>query len=249
MPLLIERFPDAEAVCQAAAGLLGQQAAQTIEAWGRFTLVLSGGSTPRRLYQILAQEPYRSGIEWGKVHVFWGDERCVPPDHPDSNYGMAWRELLQHVALPRENIHRMGAEREDLDVAACDYQKDIAAALGTWPFEPPPALDWVFLGMGPDGHTASLFPETAALAAGVHWVVPNHVPKLQANRLTMTPALLNQAKTVCFLVCGADKAAVLKEVLEGPADPNRLPSQLIAPVSGNLLWLLDEAAAGLVVSR
>jgi 6-phosphogluconolactonase len=243
MPAVIETFPDAETLCRFAADALAQQAAQTVEAWGRFTLVLSGGSTPRRLYQILAQEPYRGGVPWDKVQFFWGDERCVPPDHADSNYGMAWKEWLKDMKLPPAHIHRLEADRTDLDVAACDYQKDIGAALGVWPFEPPPALDLVFLGMGPDGHTASLFPQTEALKPTVHWVMPNYVPKFKANRLTLTPTLLNQAKTIYFLVAGPDKAAVLKEVLEGPRDPERLPSQLIQPEKGNLVWLLDEAAA------
>lgn len=243
MPPFIETFPDAEAVAQAAADLLTQQAAQTIEAWARFTLVLSGGSTPRRLYQKMAQEPYRSGVDWEKVQFFWGDERCVPPDHPDSNFGLAWKEWLRDLHLPPENLHRMPADRADLDVAACDYQKEIAAALGVWPFEPPPALDLVFLGMGPDGHTASLFPGTNALAPTVHWVTPNFVPFLNAHRLTLTPTLLNRAKIICFLVTGADKANVLREVLQGPRDTQRLPSQLIQPENGNLIWFLDEAAA------
>jgi 6-phosphogluconolactonase len=243
MPTVIETLADPQAVCLAAAEALAQQAAQTIEAWGRFALVLSGGSTPRRLYQILAQEPYRSGIEWNKIHFFWGDERCVPPDHADSNFALAWRELLEGLKLPAANLHRMRAEEADLHLAACDYQKEIATAFDSWPFAAPPSFDLVFLGMGPDGHTASLFPHTQALAPTTHWVVANHVPKLNANRLTMTPTLLNRAKAVYFLAAGADKASVLKEVLEGPADPQRLPSQLIAPESGNLVWLVDEAAA------
>ncbi|MFO0966353.1 MAG: 6-phosphogluconolactonase [Gemmataceae bacterium] len=246
MPAVIQTFTDADGLCQFAADLLAQHAAQTAEAWDRFTLALSGGSTPRRLFQILAQDPYRDGLPWEKVQLFWGDERCVPPDHADSNYGMARHELLRHIRIPKDNVHRMEADRADLDVAACDYQKDIAAALGVHPFEPPPALDFVLLGMGPDGHTASLFPHTQALQPTVHWVTPNFVPKFNANRMTMTPALLNKAKTICFLVTGAEKASVLKEVLEGPRDPERLPSQLIQPENGNLLWLLDEAAASLL---
>jgi len=243
MPAIIETFPDAEAICQAAAALLAQQASQTIEAWGRFTLVLSGGSTPRRLYQILAAEPYRSTIEWDKFRFFWGDERCVPKDHPDSNYGLAFRELLEPLKIAPEYVFPMPADQTDLDVGACDYQKDIGVGMEVWPFEPPPAFDLVFLGMGPDGHTASLFPHTQALANTVHWVLPNFVPRLNAHRLTMTPTLLNRAKTICFLVAGADKAESLREVLEGDRDTERLPSQLIQPESGNLLWFIDEAAA------
>lgn len=243
MPAVMETFADLDAVCQSAAALLAQQAAQTIEAWGRFSVVLSGGSTPRRLYQILVQEPYRSAIEWDKMRFYFGDERCVPKDHPDSNYGLAQRELFEPLKIPAEHVFRMEADRDDLDVAACDYQKDIGVGMEVWPFEPPPAFDLVLLGMGPDGHTASLFPHTPALAPTVHWVLANHVPKLNANRMTMTPTLLNRAKTVCFLVAGADKAEALYEVLEGPRDPERLPAQLIQPESGNLYWFVDEAAA------
>jgi 6-phosphogluconolactonase len=231
------RLPDAEAVCRAAAEEFVRLAR------GRFTVALSGGSTPRRLYQLLAEAPFRDQVDWPHIEVFWGDERAVPPAHKDSNFGMAQAALLSKVPIPAAHIHRMEAERPDRDVAARNYQQEIAHVFGVVAEGEPPAFDLVLLGMGPDGHTASLFPYTAALKESQRWVVANHVPKLNTDRLTLTAPIINRAANVLFLVAGADKAAVLAEVLEGPADPERLPSQLIRPGAGRLLWLLDEAAA------
>jgi len=205
-----------------------------------FCAALSGGLTPRLLYQILAGRALLGRIEWNNVQLFQVDERCVPPDHPDSNYRMIRESLLESAEIPAANFHRMQAEEADLEKAARDYAAELASVL-----EPQnglrPRLDIVFLGMGPDGHTASLFPGTAALEEHNLWVRPNRVERLGMSRLTMTLPLLNASAHVIFLVAGADKAETLRKVLEGP--PGELPAQRIQPVDGSLSWFLDEAAA------
>jgi 6-phosphogluconolactonase len=205
-----------------------------------FCAALSGGLTPRLLYRILAGRALVGRIEWKNVQLFQVDERCVPPDHPDSNYRMIREALLESSEIPAENFHRMQAEEADLEKAAREYAGELAIVL-----EPQdglrPRLDVVFLGMGPDGHTASLFPGTAALEEQSAWVRPNRVERLGMSRLTMTLPLLNASAHVIFLVAGADKAETLRKVLEGP--PGGLPAQRIQPVDGSLSWFLDEAAA------
>ncbi len=201
---------------------------------------LSGGLTPRLLYQILASPALAGRIKWKNIQLFQVDERCVPPDHPDSNYRMIHEALLAGADIPAENFHRMQAEQADLEQAARDYALELARVL-TPENGQRPRLDIVFLGMGPDGHTASLFPGTPALEEQSVWVRPNHVERLGMSRLTMTLPLLNAAAHVMFLVAGADKAETLRKVLEGP--PGQLPAQLIQPPDGSLEWFLDEAAA------
>jgi 6-phosphogluconolactonase len=240
---VIRIFADAEEVSRAAAQEFARCAAEAIAARGRFTVALSGGSTPHRLYQLLAAEPYHDEIDWAGVRVFWGDERSVPPDHKDSNYHMTREAMLTKVPLPARNVHRIEAERADRDVAAREYQAAIARTFGVPAEGEPPAFDLVLLGMGPDGHTASLFPHTTALGETARWVVVNYVPKFATDRVTLTYPILNRAREVHFLVAGADKAEPLREVLEGPPDPLRLPSQKIQPVSGKLVWFLDRLAA------
>lgn len=240
---IIRIFADKEALSEAAAHEFVRCAREAVAARGRFTVALSGGSTPKRLYQFLAAEPFRTQVDWGRVEFFWGDERCVPPDHPDSNYHMAREAMLAHLPIPAKHIHRMEAERADLDAAALDYEEEIAGVFYGKPIGPErPALDLVLLGMGPDGHTASLFPHTKALDERTRWVVPNHVPQLNTDRLTLTRPALNRAREVLFLVAGADKAERLVEVLANPPDPKRLPSQSIQP-DGPLVWFVDRAAA------
>jgi 6-phosphogluconolactonase len=205
-----------------------------------FSAALSGGLTPRLLYQILASRALLGRIQWKNIHLFQVDERCVPPDHPDSNYRMIREALLDNADIPAENFHRMQAEQADLEQAARDYAHELARVLQPQDGDRP-RLDIVFLGMGPDGHTASLFPGTAALEEQSVWVRPNHVERLGMRRLTMTFPLLNTAAHVIFLVAGADKAEGLRKVLEGP--PGQLPAQRIQPLDGSLSWFLDEAAA------
>jgi 6-phosphogluconolactonase len=205
-----------------------------------FFAALSGGSTPRVLYQILGSPTFAGRVRWQNVHLFQVDERCVPPDHPESNYRMIREALLRGAPLPEANFHRLPAERLDYDEACRAYAEEMARVIEPrqdgWP-----RLDLVFLGMGPDGHTASLFPGTEALNERVLWVRPNYVEKLKMRRLTMTLPVLNAATNVIFLVAGADKAGVLRQVLKGA--PGQFPAQVVQPVNGRLGWFVDEAAA------
>lgn len=235
---------NADELAQKAASNLVLDAQRCISQRGRFTFALSGGSTPRISYGILAREPLKSQVDWGRIHFFWSDERSVPAGHADSNYRMACEALLDHLNVPPEHIHRMEAEREDRDAAAAEYQATIEKVFGVHPPQLP-RFDSIWLGMGDNGHTASLFPGTHALHENVRWVVPNLVPKFSTYRMTFTSPLINAANTVMFLVAGEEKAAVLKEVLQGSFDPERLPSQLIKPSSGRLVWIVDRAAAKL----
>ena len=229
-------------MCRDAADEFVRCVAAAVATRGRFSVALSGGSTPKRLYELLAERPFRDEIDWTRLEIFWGDERAVPPDHADSNYGMTRRALLSRVPLPEERVHRLRGEAPDLDAAAREYEAEIARVLDASPEGEPPRLDLVLLGLGPDAHTASLFPNTAALRESRRWVVANDVEKLDTRRLTMTSLLLNRARRVLFLVAGRDKMEALAAVLEGEFDPERRPAQLIRPEAGELVWLADEAA-------
>lgn len=235
-------YKDPDEASRAAAEALVKIARESLTARGKFSLALAGGNTPRRLYQLLAG-PLRDEVVWSGVEFFWGDERPVPPDDPESNYRMARETLLDPLQIPEEHRHRMRAEAADKDAAAQHYQDEISRVLGAVGSGDTPALDLVLLGLGPDAHTASLFPATPALIESRRWVVANPVRKLDAVRLTMSPMLLNRAAHVFFIVEGAEKAPALAEVLEGPIDTQRLPAQLIRPASVNLVWFVDQAAA------
>jgi len=232
---------DKEAVSRTAAEEFVRLAKEANAARGRFVVALSGGSTPRRLYQLLADAPFRGQVDWPTVQLFWGDERSVPPDHPDSNYRMTREAMLDKLGLAAGQVHRLLAERPDRDAAAQEYQNEIAQVFGVPADGPPPAFDLALLGMGPDGHTASLFPHTEALKETRRWVAPNFVPKFDTWRMTFTRPMLNRAANVLFLVAGEDKTDRVVQVLEGPADPDGLPSQSIDGAS--TVWLLDRAAA------
>jgi len=237
---VVRRFPDLDALSRAAADELVAQARAAVAERGAFHIALSGGSTPRRLFQLLAARG-RDALPWERVELWWGDERTVPPDHAESNYRMAREALIEPLGLPAAGIHRIAGELADPDAAAAAYERVLVDALGE-----PPILDLVLLGMGPDGHTASLFPGSPALDEARRWVVANPVtsPLVHGTttRITLTAPAINAARRVRFLVAGADKAAALAAVLEGPRDPARTPSQLIAP-RGDLAWFVDEAAA------
>jgi 6-phosphogluconolactonase len=239
----IQVVEDAAAVARTGAERFAALAREAVQARGRFTVALSGGSTPKALFQLLAREPFRSAVPWDRVELFWGDERCVPPDHADSNYRMTRESLLDAVPITPARTHRIEAEKDDHAAVATAYEAEIARVLGGTPGGTPPVFDLVFLGMGPDGHTASLFPGTTALGERRRWVVANHVPKFKADRITLTYPILNRAARVVFLAAGADKASVLHEVLEGPPALERLHSQGIRPDAGELAWLVDRAAA------
>ena len=237
--MIIQTYPDLESLSRAAAALFAQQAEQAVKVRGRCGVALSGGQTPRRTYEILAQPPFREQVPWSRTHVFWGDERCVPPDDPRSNYRLARKALLDQVPLPRTQIHPLSC-RPSPAAGAREYETLLREfCAGT-----PPGLDLVFLGLGEDGHTASLFPYHGALEEQERWTAAVYVPTQGLHRVTFTPAFINQAAVVAFLVAGAAKAGALREVIQKPRDPRRLPAQLINPERGELYWLVDREAAG-----
>jgi 6-phosphogluconolactonase len=251
-------YRDPEELALKAARLFARLADQYVVGCRRFTVALSGGSTPRAMLSLLAEAPFHETVPWASIYFFWGDERCVPPDHQDSNYRMAYEALLSKVPAPQENIFRVPAELPDPARAAEQYATTLAeffipgpgaTRTATAPLAHLPRFDLVFLGMGPDGHTASLFPHTTALEAGEQVVVANYVEKLNAHRITLTAATINNARNVTFLVAGEDKAEALKNVLEGSYQPEVYPSQLIRPRNGTLLWMVDEAAARLLGNK
>ena len=206
-------------------------------------IVLSGGSTPKRLYELLADENenFRRTVDWRKINFFWGDERCVPPESDESNYRMVNDLLLKPLGISKANIHRFKSELE-AETAAAEYE-DFLRVLFNTPGKLLPRFDLIFLGMGADGHTASLFPASDALEETEKIVAAPYVEKFLKFRLTLTPPVINNAANVIFQVAGADKAEVLREVLESAHDPRRLPAQIINPRDGKVFWFLDEAAA------
>jgi len=230
-----------EVLQEAASGII-DAAQNTIASEGVFTLALSGGSTPRALYQLLAAPPFADEAPWQQIQIFWGDERHVAPDHQDSNYRMAREALLDHIPIPPENVHRMLSELPNAGAAAITYADEIHRTFGLEPGELP-RFDLILLGMGEDGHTASLFPHSPALAERTALVVANPVSKLNTTRLTLTLPVINNAARVWFLISGGAKAEMLKIVLEGSEHSDEYPSQLIAPTDGDLVWLLDAPAA------
>jgi 6-phosphogluconolactonase len=241
----VEIWRDLTELSERASELLIGIAREAASAPGGFTLALSGGSTPKALYELLAREEKSARIPWEQTHIFWSDERCVPPSDSQSNYRMAHETLLSRVSVPAEHVHRMRGEDEP-ERAAEAY----AAELENHFDGGDPRLSLVLLGMGDDGHTASLFPHTPALADTSHTVAANYVEKLASHRLTMTLRTLNAAATVIFLVSGEAKAAALNSVFEsGAIQDEPLPARLVQPAQGELVWLVDEAAAQLFSSR
>jgi 6-phosphogluconolactonase len=232
---------DLDAVAHAGADLFVEMC-QAVSSSGFFTVALSGGGTPKALNRLLSAPPYIDQVDWNRVQFFWGDERFVPPGDPESNYRMAEETLLAHLPVDPAQIHRIHTELDNPEAAASEYEEELRAAfqLATGQL---PQFDLVFLGMGPDGHTASLFPHTAALAVTDRLAVANYIPKLASYRITLTVPVINNAAVVAFLASGADKASALAAVLEGPHDPDQFPAQKIAPVDGDLYWLVDHAAA------
>lgn len=240
--LRVHAHETAEQVARATAWRILEQSNNSIRARGRFTIALSGGSTPRKTYEMLTDERLSPHFDWPNIHVYFGDERMVPPEHADSNYRMAYEALLSRVPIPPENIHRINGVG-DAAANASAYESEMRELFGDveWP-----RLDHVLLGMGDDGHTASLFPGTEVLDEAGLWVVPNWVEKLGAWRVTLTAPLINAAHWITFMVTGAGKAARLREVLKGERDPARLPSQLIRPTDGTLEWFVDREAASML---
>ena len=230
--------PDFDSLIQQAADLIIEAAEIALGKKETFTLALSGGHTPEGLYELLSSKPYQPRIDWKRVEIFFGDERCVPPESEQSNFHMATRTLLSKAPIPETHVHRMRGEI-DPQQAAKEYGELLKEKFGDG------GLDMILLGMGDDGHTASLFPNSAALEEKKHRCVANHVNNANPWRITLTAPFINRAQAVLILVSGKDKAARLHEVLEGPQDHARLPIQMIQPVTGTLTWLIDVPAAGM----
>lgn len=237
-------FPDIEHLSLAAAERFIALAGEAIAARGRFTAALAGGSTPRVLYSLLASGTFAGRVDWAHVEVYWGDERCVPPEDSRSNYRLAHETLLARVPVPVDQVHRMRGEAEPA-AAAAEYERLLRKRLGDSGDDSPPAsgFDLVLLGMGDDGHTASLFPHTPALDEHTRWAIPNWSAETQTWRVTLTTPALNAARQTLFLVSGSTKAERLWQVLEGPRDPHQLPAQLIQPARGAVTWFVDQGAA------
>ncbi len=235
---IIQTHPSPDELARAAAEHFATLAQEAIIDHGYFSMALAGGSTPRLTYEILATIEFAQKINWERVHVFWGDERMVPPDHEDSNYRMANEAMLKVVPIPKDNIHRVFGESKPHE-AARNYAETIRNF-----FNPHPAsFDLILLGMGDDGHTASIFPDTPAVFEETLNVMSHFVDKLEAWRVTFTPRLINAAENVTFLISGERKSRRLRQVLVGPYQPEVLPSQIVRPSQGRLRWLVDEAAA------
>ena len=233
-------FDDLRALSAAAASVFIESAGQSVTREGRCLVALSGGSTPTSLYELLAQAPYAAQVDWPRLHVFWGDERCVPPEDSESNYRQAGDALLRRVPIPAENIHRVMGEAEPAQAA-------VAYALTLKAFASPrldwPLFDLVLLGMGEDGHTASLFPGSEVEVSAPTAAVTAQYRGRPANRVTLTPVVFNAARCALFLVSGERKSEAVANVLNGNYQPERLPAQRIRPADGELIWMLDRAAA------
>jgi 6-phosphogluconolactonase len=230
--------PDADALMRIAAEEVARRAEEAVGARGRFAIALAGGSTPKRLYALLADpgQPFCGRVPWRATHVFFGDERHVPPEHPDSNYGMARAALLSKVPIPPENVHRVRAEETDASTAALDYERELYQFFGGLP-----RFDLVLLGIGAEGHTASLFPGSPALDEQAHLVAAPWVEKLRSHRITLTLPVLDAAAAVAFLVAGSEKAERVAEILGGRGP--ELPAARVQPAQGELIWFLDAPAA------
>ena len=228
-------------LCRQAAAEFVRLAKESRHDRGRFTVALSGGSTPRALYSLLAAPEYKERIFWPQVHLFWGDERCVPPDHADSNYRMVRESLLSKIQISEANVHRMAGEKEPR-IAAAEYEEELKdffqLAPGAFP-----RFDLILLGLGEDGHTASLFPGSDALEETKLLVTATYVAKLNSHRLTLALPVLNHGAVVLFLVTGASKAPVVKEILREDGRAARFPAAQVQPLDGRLVWLLTEDAA------
>lgn len=231
-------LPDPAAVAGETADRFVQAARDAIEERGIFRVALSGGGTPKQVYPLLLQRDRHDAVDWRRVEFFWGDERSVPPDHPESNFGVAYGMLISQLPARADRIHRMPAEAPDIDAAALSYESELRLAFDARGDEPP-AFDLVWLGMGPDGHTASLFPGTDALDETERWVVGNWVPQQDTWRMTLTFPVLAAARAVLFVVTGADKADPIARIRAGGSG---LPAERVA--GDRVEWLIDAAAAG-----
>jgi 6-phosphogluconolactonase len=245
----IQIFQNTEELAARAANYFVDLTTSKLRKKDSFRVALSGGSTPLSMYSILVQEAVRDRVNWEKVFFFWGDERYVPHDHPESNYGSAHQALFEHLPVPDNHILPINTENSP-EQDALAYQETIKQHFEVVdPQISLPRFDLIYLGMGTDGHTASLFPHSPALEHLDQWVVANHVEALDTWRITMTPTIINAAEYVIFLVRGIDKAERLNEVVNGPYKPAELPAQLIRPEYGQLIWLIDQAASSVLEKR
>jgi len=235
---MIRIYNDLESLSQAAAELFTIQSRQASLICGRFSVALSGGETPRRLFEILATSPYRERIHWDEVHIFWSDERCVSENDPRNNARMARQTLLDQVPIPTANIHPIRCA-ESPQQAAIQYERELREFFSVQN----PNFHLVLLGLGANGHIASLFPHTEVLNEQGRWVSEVYISELGMYRITFTAPFINQANQVVFLVSGRDKSSVLKNVLEGTYKPHKLPAQLIRPNGAQPIWLVDMAAS------
>lgn len=238
----VQAYATKDELARAAAQEFVKLANEAVHAKGSLTVALSGGSTPREMHRKLAGE-FASAVPWNKIFFFWGDERHVPPDHSDSNYRMAWETLLSKVPVPPENIFRVHSEDPDARATAVAYEQTLSAAFGLQDRDLP-RFDLILLGMGPDGHTASLFPGTAAVRDQSSLVVANWVPKFNTWRITFTLHVLNNAANVLFLVDGKEKAPALASVFDPTSPPEQFPAKMVHPRNGNLIWMVGNDAAG-----
>lgn len=236
----IEVLSELEALSRRAASIFVNTSRDSIVTKKRFVVAISGGSTPRRLYTLLGSEAYRHQVDWQHVHFFWADERCVPQEDEASNFRIAFDALLSRIALPQENTHRIKGE-EAPDKAARDYEEEIKRFFGE---SERPGFDLIILGMGEDGHTASLFPGSKSLEEKVRLAIPVYLGEPKKNRITLTLPVLNNADQILFLVSGSSKAVVLSEVLGDGEKKRGFPAGLICPAHGNITWLIDQDAAG-----
>jgi len=244
----IRILPDGLAIAKRAAQVFVQAAAAAVRAKGSFNVSLAGGSTPKALYSLLVNDPtLRSELPWDKIHLFFGDERHVPPDHPDSNFRMAAEAMISKSPLKPAQVTRIKAEYPDAERAALEYEKALREYFKLKDAEYP-RFDLLLVGMGNEGHTLSLFPGTKALHPDGRIVVSNWIGKLYTERITLTAPAANNAAEIIFMVTGADKACALKAVLEGPFEPEQLPAQLLQPKNGKLLWLVDAAAGSMLTT-
>lgn len=226
----------------AAAGKIVHVCKESIRANGRCSIALAGGSTPKPLYKLLSVRPFVEQIDWSRLHFFWSDERFVPPDHPDSNYQMAFQTLLSKVAIPDANVHRVETEQPNVETAALQYESAIRSFFNTED-DAVPKFDLILLGLGEDGHTASLFPSSPAITESKNLVFGMYVENIQGSRVTFTAPLINGARSVLFFVSGTSKARILKVILEGPSRKELYPAQLVRPVDGTIYWFVDRNAA------
>jgi 6-phosphogluconolactonase len=235
----IEVLSDLEALSLHAASIFVSASKNSIAAKKRFAVAISGGSTPRRLYTLLGSDAYRHRVDWQTVHFFWADERCVPKEDEASNFRTAFDTFLSKIALPDKNIHRIKGE-EAPDKAARDYEEEIRRFFGE---SERPGFDLIILGVGEDGHTASLFPGSKSLEERVRLAIPVYLGEPGKNRITLTLPVLNNADQLLFLVAGPSKAAVLSEILGERKKKKGFPAGLIRPAHGNMTWLIDQEAA------